>query len=285
MMMMRRVMCVLAVVLCCPCGYTMTAAAATTTAGQPKAVMANSVYSISDTAQILFVNFDHDKASYRKDCANNSAALINGKKCSEVLKSLEAKPSPPPGNNVQPGSHNNPGQQTREDGGDTTIEGQGDRNLGTQEGASKDASSPPESARNNRETVTDATTAQSQNQESSTASQVNQGTPSNTSDNNTTPGNSNSNQQPSSAGASATAASESQENNSTTPSSHENTTTEAPTTTPSPAPVPVTDSQISNIASTVHKNKANVDSSVSPVWMRTAAPLLIVAVLFSVTVY
>ncbi|ORC81284.1 uncharacterized protein TM35_001221000, partial [Trypanosoma theileri] len=36
-MMMRRVMCVLAVVLCCACGYTMTAAAA----GQPKAVMAN----------------------------------------------------------------------------------------------------------------------------------------------------------------------------------------------------------------------------------------------------
>ncbi|ORC89767.1 uncharacterized protein TM35_000113010 [Trypanosoma theileri] len=38
MMMMRRVMCVLAVLLCCACGYTMAAAA--TTAGQPKAVMA-----------------------------------------------------------------------------------------------------------------------------------------------------------------------------------------------------------------------------------------------------
>ncbi|ORC84017.1 uncharacterized protein TM35_000511180 [Trypanosoma theileri] len=37
MMMMNRVMCVLAVVLCCACGNTMTAAAAL----QPKAVMAN----------------------------------------------------------------------------------------------------------------------------------------------------------------------------------------------------------------------------------------------------
>ncbi|ORC81586.1 uncharacterized protein TM35_001121030, partial [Trypanosoma theileri] len=40
-MMMRRVMCVLAVVLCCACGYTMTAAATTVNAGQPKAVMAH----------------------------------------------------------------------------------------------------------------------------------------------------------------------------------------------------------------------------------------------------
>ncbi|ORC84430.1 uncharacterized protein TM35_000451680 [Trypanosoma theileri] len=70
----------------------------------------------------------------------------------------------------------------------------------------------------------------------------------------------------------------------TTPStSTENTTTEAPITTPSPAPVP--NAEISNtIASTVQK-KANVDSSISPVWMRTTAPLLIVAVLFSITVY
>ncbi|ORC80670.1 uncharacterized protein TM35_001501000 [Trypanosoma theileri] len=40
MMMMRRVMCVLAVVLCCACGYTMTAAATTAnTNGHPKAAM------------------------------------------------------------------------------------------------------------------------------------------------------------------------------------------------------------------------------------------------------
>ncbi|ORC84391.1 uncharacterized protein TM35_000451290 [Trypanosoma theileri] len=76
-----------------------------------------------------------------------------------------------------------------------------------------------------------------------------------------------------------TAAPNSTETNTTTPQSTENTTTEALTNTPSPVPDP----QISNIAPTV-QNKANVDSSVSPVWICTAAPLLIVAVLFSVTV-
>ncbi|ORC83654.1 uncharacterized protein TM35_000621280 [Trypanosoma theileri] len=74
----------------------------------------------------------------------------------------------------------------------------------------------------------------------------------------------------------------SQETNTTTPPSTENTTAEAPTTTSSP----VANAVITNIASTV-KNKGNADSSssISPVWMRTAAPLLIVAVLVSVTVY
>ncbi|ORC80900.1 uncharacterized protein TM35_001391020, partial [Trypanosoma theileri] len=57
--------------------------------------------------------------------------------------------------------------------------------------------------------------------------------------------------------------------------------TEGTNTTSTPKAVP----EINNIASTMQNNKANVDSSVSPVWMRTAAPLLIVVVLFSVTVY
>ncbi|ORC83648.1 uncharacterized protein TM35_000621220 [Trypanosoma theileri] len=73
----------------------------------------------------------------------------------------------------------------------------------------------------------------------------------------------------------------SEETNTTTPPSSENTTTEAPTETPSPVPNP----EINTIASTVQKNKGNVDSSLSPVWVRTAAPLLIVAMLFSITVY
>ncbi|ORC81923.1 uncharacterized protein TM35_001041070 [Trypanosoma theileri] len=83
--------------------------------------------------------------------------------------------------------------------------------------------------------------------------------------------------------ANRTATPDSQENNSTTSPISENTVTEAPPTTPSPAPLPNADTN--NIVSTVQNNKANVDSSVSPVWMRTAAPLLIVAVLFSVTLY
>ncbi|ORC84253.1 uncharacterized protein TM35_000471480 [Trypanosoma theileri] len=61
------------------------------------------------------------------------------------------------------------------------------------------------------------------------------------------------------------------------------TPTEAPTTN-STIPSLVPNAEINTIVPTLQK-KANVDSSVSPVWVRTAAPLLIVAVLFSVTVY
>ncbi|ORC84278.1 uncharacterized protein TM35_000471730 [Trypanosoma theileri] len=74
---------------------------------------------------------------------------------------------------------------------------------------------------------------------------------------------------------------DSQENGNADSLNTTNINSEAPTTTPSP----LTDPPISKIAPTMQK-PANVDSSVSPVWMRTAAPLLIVAVLlFSVTVY
>ncbi|ORC76027.1 uncharacterized protein TM35_003191000, partial [Trypanosoma theileri] len=119
---------------------------------------------------------------------------------------------------------------------------------------------------------------QSQNNGTDPATQGNEEAPINTSDN-TTPADPNPNQQtPEAAG--ATAASDSEETTSITLPITENTTTDAPTTTPSPVPKP----DINTIASTV-KNKANVDSSVSPVWIRTAAPLLIVAVLFSATVY
>ncbi|ORC81144.1 uncharacterized protein TM35_001281000 [Trypanosoma theileri] len=122
----------------------------------------------------------------------------------------------------------------------------------------------------------------------------------------TVPGDNNTTQQSSTPVVDTPAATELRETNSTTPPSTENTTTEAPTTTPSPVPAPnaeisstlteapstnstipslVPNAEISNITSTVLKTKANVDSSIGPVWMRTAAPLLIVAVLFSVTVY
>ncbi|ORC83637.1 uncharacterized protein TM35_000621110 [Trypanosoma theileri] len=80
----------------------------------------------------------------------------------------------------------------------------------------------------------------------------------------------------------ATAVSEGNVDASAATTTNTNTTTEAPTTTPSPVAAP--NPEISTIASAL-QNKANVDSSVSPVWMCTAAPLLIVAVLFSATVY
>ncbi|ORC80723.1 uncharacterized protein TM35_001491000, partial [Trypanosoma theileri] len=74
--------------------------------------------------------------------------------------------------------------------------------------------------------------------------------------------------------ASTTAVSGSEETNSTTtPPSSENTTTEAANPTPSPAPV--TNPQINNTITSTLQNKANGDSSISPVWMRTAVPHLI----------
>ncbi|ORC83968.1 uncharacterized protein TM35_000521120, partial [Trypanosoma theileri] len=77
-----------------------------------------------------------------------------------------------------------------------------------------------------------------------------------------------------------TAITGSQKNGNADSSTTTNINSEAPTTTPSP----LTDPPISKIAPTMQM-KTNVDSSISPVWMRTAAPLLIVAVFFSVTLY
>ncbi|ORC83365.1 uncharacterized protein TM35_000741120, partial [Trypanosoma theileri] len=76
-------------------------------------------------------------------------------------------------------------------------------------------------------------------------------------------------------------------NNANTSSNEESTTATITTTTITTTtlpPVPVPNADINNVASTM-KNRPNVDSSVNPVWMRTAAPLLIVGVLFSFTVY
>ncbi|ORC83672.1 uncharacterized protein TM35_000601030 [Trypanosoma theileri] len=63
-----------------------------------------------------------------------------------------------------------------------------------------------------------------------------------------------------------------------------NTTTTTTNTTTTTLP-PVTNAEINNSITSTVQNKANVDSSVSSVWMRTAAPLLIMVVLFTVTVY
>ncbi|ORC83963.1 uncharacterized protein TM35_000521070 [Trypanosoma theileri] len=61
LMMMGRVMCVLAVVLCCTCGYTM-AAAASGSAGQPKAEMAFFTDVFATEARIVgFIPVEDDK--------------------------------------------------------------------------------------------------------------------------------------------------------------------------------------------------------------------------------
>ncbi|ORC83160.1 uncharacterized protein TM35_000761050 [Trypanosoma theileri] len=116
--------------------------------------------------------------------------------------------------------------------------------------------------------------------ESTPPTQGNPGSSNNRGDNSTT-GDSNPTEQASPAEASTTNATASQENGSVdSTATNTNTTTEAPTTT-TLSPVP--NAEINTITSTVQK-KTNVDSSVSSVWMGTAAPLMIVVVLFSATV-
>ncbi|ORC83868.1 uncharacterized protein TM35_000551370 [Trypanosoma theileri] len=74
----------------------------------------------------------------------------------------------------------------------------------------------------------------------------------------------------------------------TTTNTSESITTDTPNTTSNneeltSTPSPVANAEITTIASTVQTNKANVDSSISPVWVRV--PLLIVAVVVFVTMY
>ncbi|ORC83820.1 uncharacterized protein TM35_000561180 [Trypanosoma theileri] len=142
----------------------------------------------------------------------------------------------------------------------------------------------PESGAKSSDSAQDAATI---NSSLNTENQVTEGSTS-TTDNDTlgvsteSPDSTNQSQVSGTSAPNSTSGTDSHETNSTTLPNTDNTTTEAPTTTPSPVPVPNAD--INNIASTAQK-KANVDSSISPVWMRTAAPLLIVAVLVFATVY
>ncbi|ORC82232.1 uncharacterized protein TM35_000961110 [Trypanosoma theileri] len=159
---------------------------------------------------------------------------------------------------------------------DHVLEEKPQNGIEDSKGVKPPSATEDEEHKQEAEATDGATTTQGQPPASTAAGQVNQEASSNTGDN-STPADSNATQQPPAAAPSA-----SQETNSTTPASTENTTSEAPTTTPSTVP----NAGINTIASTtVQKNKANVDSSVIPVWMRTAAPLLIVAVLVSATVY
>ncbi|ORC83747.1 uncharacterized protein TM35_000581100 [Trypanosoma theileri] len=399
MMMMRRVMCVLAVVLCCACGYTMTAAAAVdndspsgrgvsrgavevscgaggalrvrpaaesewltcgagsrvsacgkyadlcrqrtatraattrttiaTTAGQPKAVMANgdSRDSVDRSSGIrlhddwegfpLLSGSDRDKR-VKDECTkdSNPEGEVEGRKCSVWLKSQKVEEEMKRvqssgdhvGSEVEERRSDAQGVQVQRPAGEIPHQDSvsSDRRVGTLS-SPEDPSAPQGSSGTSSLSDTTITAArevsassvetptvtstklqtQGSTAESSTTSpaSTNESTGNSTSGadtaNNSTPDNSNATQQSPATVLDATAA-DSEETNSTTPPSTENTTTEAPSTTLSP--VLVTDPQIGNVVSTVQK-KANVDSSISPVWMRTAAPLLIVAVFVSATVY
>ncbi|ORC80899.1 uncharacterized protein TM35_001391010 [Trypanosoma theileri] len=303
MMMMDRVMCVLAVVLCCACEYTMMAAAAHTTvnAGQPKAVMANKGPDIPEWNDFLGTAIhDYDCINKTKDTSDSGMNCTNwrnhrnGEKKHSLPDSTKSKD---PEEEVEPSLHSDGDVHedkdlTRADGGSlrpptshTTSKGTGsEHNAAESETAVTHTITPgsdeAQLSRNAESTLTAERGASSSTEDNQGASG---NTADNTTTNNSTPADSNlTTQTP--AIVDSTATPDTQENTSTTlPTSPENTTTEAPTTTPSP--VPPHNSEITTIASTVQKNKPIVDSSVSPVWMRTAAPMLIVAVLFSFTVY
>ncbi|ORC83816.1 uncharacterized protein TM35_000561140, partial [Trypanosoma theileri] len=132
---MNSVMCVLAVVLCCACGYTMAAAASNvaslvpyygdyahgssnsrgSSSTEPEQLLnkpatgveevvtlpdANPEVSANGKGEYLVVTFEPiTRATYDKYCKKNSSSIINGKNCSVLLNYLEAKaklpPSPP----------------------------------------------------------------------------------------------------------------------------------------------------------------------------------------------
>ncbi|ORC83797.1 uncharacterized protein TM35_000571250 [Trypanosoma theileri] len=303
MMMMCRVMCVLAVVLCCACGYTMAGSAANEKTTNPYGENQGSHWEWDDFLKTQSTNNENMEKNLAEECPENEGDTnhdVEGIKCSEWLKShrkeqvanlgqssadrAEDHITRREGDIKQPGGAHSPGAAEMQN---PVIEGQGRERVGvTAEGVNARGSPKQEVESEGPVTADEAKgqnaertlTAERQGEVSNAAPQGDQGTPNNTSDN-TAHGDGNPSNQ-SSAATSVTAAPDTKETNTTTPPSTENTTTEAPTTTPSPVP----NTEINTIASTVQK-KANVDSSVSPVWMRTAAPLLIVVVLFSATVY
>ncbi|ORC83593.1 uncharacterized protein TM35_000641250 [Trypanosoma theileri] len=294
MMMMGRVMCVLAVVLCCACGYTMTASAA---AGSSSAFVytSKSDYSL-DWKDFLI------STSNTKKCETDKLATVDGISCSLRKQPGESSSAPKEHEDTRRGASGEEARSEEVSSLQTHVQanGQSSHQHSDISRLSPATSSIPVGSdaqddghanveEQNRVTPT-VTSTQSQTTESTSESSTTStastnesagtsATAANTADT-STPATSNATQQ-SPANGDASAAPDSQETTSTTLPISENTTTEAPT--PTPSPVPNADIN-TNITSTM-QNKANADSSVSPLWMRTAAPLLIVVVLFSATVY
>ncbi|ORC83369.1 uncharacterized protein TM35_000741160 [Trypanosoma theileri] len=282
MMMMCRVMCVLAVVLCCACGYTM---ADPTVSSAASANVREDVRSIGWGGWGDFLA----TAGHDADCRDGSNEYTStGIKCSDwkTHGNLSGPPpaSPPPVTESPPGApaHKQSSEandlQTGKPPGASQDELAGDLQpvvpggSRAQDGESAEIAKGTSMSRKERQ------------EEESTAVKRSNDEASNKPANNSTPQESaaapQSNNEGSNAGNSGSGA-DSQETNTTTQPSSENPTTEAPTATPSPAP----NADINTIASTVQK-KTNADSSsINSVWVRTAAPLLIVAVFFSATVY
>ncbi|ORC83982.1 uncharacterized protein TM35_000521260 [Trypanosoma theileri] len=296
-MMMNRVMCLLAVVLCCACGSTLTIGVAADSYDEWKDFLKTTSY--------------EDKCKGKDNGSFNEISCENwnkNKNIDHINYSLPNSTNPEMAD--VPESHQ-PVKELREEHDETSAEegslhqstsqttstGTVSRHQATESGPAvthpiESASGEAQPGRNaERAPLASSTSAQPPSsptvpEESSTisSSSPKENTGSSTSGtdaaDNSAHGDGNLTTQ-SPANVDVTTASDAEETNPTTPPIIENTTTEAPTTTTS-SPVP--NAEISSIASAV-QSKANVDSSISPVWMRTAAPLLIVAVLFSATVY
>ncbi|ORC83739.1 uncharacterized protein TM35_000581020 [Trypanosoma theileri] len=356
MMMMRRVMCVLAVVLCCACGYTMAVKAEQLTKTSSDATtdpygyrLIKATNNSNDNAGFarkiekgqkypLHNTWDWDSPSLYEKTAEappkgRTGAQPHGQDAREGVdrstgpqiqthqtsedehttlpshseektrarqiqadggghdaesgSSLTGSGTPEPtqtttGARSSEGvnSHPNEPQTVSESDPDNSSVNPG--NVSQQPPPGTESAAPIDGNSGNQSTATPGTTAVSGSEETNTTIPS---SPENTvsEESTVTPSRDSNLTQQSTATDEVTAAPNSQETNTTTPPITENTTTEAPTTTPSPVAAP--NPEISNIDSTVQKNKPIVDSSVSPVWMRTAAPLLIVVVLFSATVY
>ncbi|ORC83488.1 uncharacterized protein TM35_000681200 [Trypanosoma theileri] len=342
MMMMRRVMCVLAVVLCCACGCAM-AAAAVASGSSSDGEVAHEDLDSSWNAGVKYdelvkaagdvswgqlgtgMSEEGKKIEKYYKCKNATDHKVPDINCS-IWKEFRTEATSKPGSSVVPEQQapQQMRQETGEQGADLTAGGiQANGVVGDvgREGANRrtevSAESTPEGAvhsstidqQNNKGPLSDPAqdngrntgslpdgseaagrTSSSQgatiNDSSSIENQVTEGNTSTTVNatlvvSTDSPDSTNQSQVSDTTATNSISGADSHETNSTTAPSTENTTTEAPTTTPSPVP----NAEINNIASTV-QNKANVvDSSISPVWMGTAAPLLIVVVLVSVAVY
>ncbi|ORC83583.1 uncharacterized protein TM35_000641150, partial [Trypanosoma theileri] len=102
---MRRVMCVLAVVLCCACGYTMAAAATAVNALQQNVVRERGN---PDEWSDLFIT-----ATVNHTCTTNPEDTVNGLSCKERGYPKKAEPLPTPQGNGEPGANLSPASPTK----------------------------------------------------------------------------------------------------------------------------------------------------------------------------
>ncbi|ORC83497.1 uncharacterized protein TM35_000671030 [Trypanosoma theileri] len=312
---MRRVMCVLAVVMCCAYWYTMTAAASSSSSEggvahedldsswndkveYDKLVGAAGDVSWSQLGTGMSEEGKKIEKYYKcKKAPNHTVEGINCSIWKEFRNGTPSKPEPID-QEVLRTQQQQKGDSTDEIAGVSgpRLQTSGTVAKGSGESSEKATVTEPQSVEKPLDTpdimtipakpISATSSSASAPAETSTisSSSTKENTGSSTSGtdaaDNSTSADSNLTQQ-TPATVDLTAIPDSQGTNSTTPQSPESNVTDTPTTTPSTVP----NGGLTTIASAVQKNRPNADSSLSPVWMCTAAPLMIVAVLFSATVY